>query len=503
MSPLQSFPENLYEVLGVPPAATDEEIRRAARRRQRETHPDLGGDAGEFTRVRLAVEVLSNPQHRAQHDAWLATERGVVTPPRPDGVRLRKQQHSARSRPGQARAPRSPSGAPGSSEAASRAAAGRTTAGSDAPAFDRIPKPPADARKMGWYRRGWPEHPDVWPAERPTPPEPTAREGLTVLPFLVLGVVLIVAQIVPSSPFATSWWPVTVVLYLLAALWILLRAAGRFFNIARVLYWASLAGIALGAAALFVLAMMRFFDTGEGVLMLAIRAVVSLAGVGLASLAWWGLGPRTRRMEFEGMLTSLANESAPPVHSDQRVWGEPGATAMSHSAPGVNAVRRMCAERLVGERLALLERMPGVRVIHGLRLPGGDRGVATVSHAVLAGHRLALIDAVLGRTGTYGIDGRGHIACDGKPLPASAQEFPHRVERMHEYFGDVAEVRGWLAIVPERSGEFSIDFARTWRRVRPASVESLLREVGDWLAADGAEVDRLLLRDLLELRVEA
>ncbi|MDJ1372287.1 J domain-containing protein [Gulosibacter molinativorax] len=500
MSRRLSFPENLYDVLGVAPAATDEEIRRAGRRKQRETHPDLGGNAAEFTRVRLAVEVLADPRHRAEHDAWLATEQGVVTPPRADGVRLRNQQRAPRSRPFEP--PKAPTGEAGSAESASRSAAGRRTAGTSELAFDRIPKPRADARKMGWYRRAWPEHPDVWPGENPTPPAPTMREYATVLPFVVLGLVLIASQVIPSSPMAAPWWPATAALWLLGLVWIVLRATGRYPAITRILYWANLAVIALGAAALFLIAMMRIFDSGDGALLLTIRAIVALAGVALAALAWWGLDPRARRMDFERLLADLANESAPPADSDQWVWGEPGATAMTHSAPGVNAVRRMYAEQIVGEQLRVLERMPGVRIVHGLRLPGGDPNVATISHAVLAGRRLAVIDSVLWRAGQYGIDARGQICCNNVPLPATAQEFPHRVERLFEYFGDVAEVRGWLTVVPESSGDFSIDYARTWRRVRPASVESLLRETGDWLAEDGAEVDRLLLRDLLELRVE-
>lgn len=76
------------------------------------------------------------------------------------------------------------------------------------------------------------------------------------------------------------------------------------------------------------------------------------------------------------------------------------------------------------------------------------------------------------------------------------------MERLHEYFGDVAEVRGWLVLVPERAGEFAVDNSRTWPRVRLASVESMLREVGDWLVIDGNSLDRLLLRDLVDLRVE-
>ena len=54
-----------------------------------------------------------------------------------------------------------------------------------------------------------------------------------------------------------------------------------------------------------------------------------------------------------------------------------------------------------------------------------------------------------------------------------------------------------MTVVAEREGPLEVDNALTWQRVRLATTESLLREVGDWLAGDGNRVDRLLLRDLV------
>lgn len=65
-SPLAATP---YEVLGVAASATEEQLRRAYRRRLRETHPDTGGAAAEFTAVQLAWERIGTAAARAQYDA--------------------------------------------------------------------------------------------------------------------------------------------------------------------------------------------------------------------------------------------------------------------------------------------------------------------------------------------------------------------------------------------------------------------------------------------------
>jgi curved DNA-binding protein CbpA len=66
-----------YEVLGVTAAATMEELRRAYRRRLRETHPDTGGAAVEFHAVQVAWELVGTPEDRAAFDG------STVAPPEP------------------------------------------------------------------------------------------------------------------------------------------------------------------------------------------------------------------------------------------------------------------------------------------------------------------------------------------------------------------------------------------------------------------------------------
>ena len=57
-----------YEVLGVSPSVTDEELRRAYRRKLRQSHPDVGGSPASFHAVQVAWERIGSPETRAAYD---------------------------------------------------------------------------------------------------------------------------------------------------------------------------------------------------------------------------------------------------------------------------------------------------------------------------------------------------------------------------------------------------------------------------------------------------
>ncbi|MEA9986004.1 J domain-containing protein [Subtercola sp. RTI3] len=67
--PASPASETPYEVLGVDPSVTDDELRHAYRRLLRETHPDTGGSAARFHAVQVAWEHIGTPADRAIYDS--------------------------------------------------------------------------------------------------------------------------------------------------------------------------------------------------------------------------------------------------------------------------------------------------------------------------------------------------------------------------------------------------------------------------------------------------
>jgi molecular chaperone DnaJ len=71
-------PSSLYETLGVPKTASQDEIKKAYRKLVRETHPDRNpGHEARFNEVQEAYDVLSDPEKREKYDRYGAAANGA------------------------------------------------------------------------------------------------------------------------------------------------------------------------------------------------------------------------------------------------------------------------------------------------------------------------------------------------------------------------------------------------------------------------------------------
>lgn len=74
------MPKDYYNILGVSKGASEDEIRKAFRKKAQEFHPDKGGDAQKFKEVSEAYQVLSDKDKRGQYDRFGTTFEGAGAP---------------------------------------------------------------------------------------------------------------------------------------------------------------------------------------------------------------------------------------------------------------------------------------------------------------------------------------------------------------------------------------------------------------------------------------
>lgn len=70
-----------YELLGVNPTASDEEIRSAYRELAKHAHPDRGGNAALFRLIQIAYDTLKDPSERSAYDRNLGGSAGPAQRP--------------------------------------------------------------------------------------------------------------------------------------------------------------------------------------------------------------------------------------------------------------------------------------------------------------------------------------------------------------------------------------------------------------------------------------
>lgn len=102
--------KSAYEVLGVPAQASGAELKKAYRRRMRQTHPDLGGDAEVFAAVQEAWAQVGTPAGRAAYDRRRRSPAAAEPDPRVWATGASARSSTTRSSGGRARSYGHPGG---------------------------------------------------------------------------------------------------------------------------------------------------------------------------------------------------------------------------------------------------------------------------------------------------------------------------------------------------------------------------------------------------------
>ena len=143
-----SLQRNYYEVLGLPPGATTDQIKKKYRELARRFHPDVAQDKGlsqlTFTQINQAYNTLSNPERRAQYNGTL--QNAAAPPPVPPAQSPARNGATANPSAAQNGASAA-NGTAANGTAAGRAAANGTTA--SRPAAPTGAPPQAAASKPG------------------------------------------------------------------------------------------------------------------------------------------------------------------------------------------------------------------------------------------------------------------------------------------------------------------------------------------------------------------
>jgi hypothetical protein len=225
---------------------------------------------------------------------------------------------------------------------------------------------------------------------------------------------------------------------------------------------------------------------GGWLLLVLFVLLVPVASIPLLVLGWLlvaGAGALVLRLAHRYLLARLADRAFIAESGGRIVFGRPGAEA------------DQLAERLTAGLLAeYLAPLPGTRIFHGLAMPGSV--FADVDHAVLRGGRLVLIESKMWLPGHYTADDAGAVWRNGHPFRGGAIRLPDGVAEYRELLPDV-DVRGVLLVYPSRAGEVTTGEPPEVP-APPMSPERFVREIGEWLAAEPATVDREIFATVLE-----
>ena len=368
-------------------------------------------------------------------------------------------------------------------------------------AGDSIPLPSIDRRGHSWRNLPWQDEPDVWPATPPRRPVLRRAVAAWLVVFAAASVACAVVLVLQHGALDVAEVALETVVALCALIGIGLAFTGVFLRrydrveaLGRLLFL-MFAVSAWGAVAVFVVAVVLPNWTAGLPLAPGLNVLEVIVGLGyltLASGVWVAVNADVReRRRVRASILEVRGE-LDQLHA--RTLGIPGASLVESDGNVTRDLRReVVAEQLTAPLLQEFLAMPGVGVIHRVAFPGSPS--SHVSHAVISGERIALIDSVLWEPGDYLLDRFDRVVRDGGLSESHSIRLSIALQRYLEAM-PLLQMRAWVVVHPLRSEGIVLANEDDGSGVRLVTADEMMREVGDWLGEQGNTIHLYALRFL-------
>lgn len=465
----------LYSVLGVSTTASQDEIKRAYRKKSRFLHPDVtqSDDSTElFQMIQNAYDVLSNEERRKEYD----NELNKKNEPEPEPYE-------------------EPSW--GDEEVWDETPPEEEPLVEDIIEEDIIEEEPLDNEDD--TIRPSPLHPTdlTWTDNVPVEevkyvPSINYKRPLHAA-YIALGITGIFAAILFSAFFFTESPQGSTLAIGICTLALMLPAAGKMIPLPYALKRSAITTLVSRVSLILAAASALFFVfLGLAAPGLAKQNSVPM----LASAGVYLLVTAAAITSYVLMIVSQrrrigSNTTISAALSEMNIFGKAGDLEDAISKFGEENVRKgILGEKQTAKLLSMIPTyIPSAKVFHGLKFPTETgKSPADVDHAVLVGKRLALIDSKYWKEAHYEWDEYGDIAesyQDGY-IRYRNTHFPAAVERYAAKFPHL-EVFGWILIHPANGNHEKLTFSNKHAsNVYLSDASTAMETIGSWLL-DGEE----------------
>ena len=448
---------NHYDLLGVSPEATTEEIRAGWKKAVKLFHSDVGGSDAQTAIFNHAYEVLTSPEKRQAYDEELAALRTDRRPPgQPAQQEDEEEAWGADDVWGEPPPPPPPS-------------APRST--------------PTGVRKMSWWRESFDDLELTI-----TPPAGNARRFY--LYSLLVWLLVLIPAIVTVA--VLGGWQTSILLGLLLVLVVPPRWLAK-VPFRRLLFVAAVISV-IGVGLVAVDSLLAGLLPDRGVLgysrpqqpwswlVLTWSALVLIGALTVRQLA--------KRWDRAHALDQLVS---PTVAVEFNLYGRPGERLFDMSA-GRSAQGNFgsVGARRAAQLLEPLLQIPGAKILHGLPWPG-QQGLV-VPHALVCGDRIALIEPQNWSAGSYSFDSYGALLRNGLHFSGGEMPFAGAVDEWRKLIPD-ASIFGFVVVESTSFGR--CDLPPSHANLAFTAPDSAVEDVGEFLAKGAGKVDRKIVAGLI------